>query len=317
MAQKSSTKRLTTRELAELLKFYDLGTFKASKSLKRRRGTQRIYILSGPNKKYLLKEYTNFDYFKRKGLYLLDFLAEKHYPSTRVFDSRKRLPYVKYKGRYFAVFEFLRFPKRSTITKERAYEVGKYLGMLHSVAKDFPIDRKNRGYEHFKKMFLDSYWKRRKAPNKIKLIMDYIKENIDSLEAPQGQPISLCHVEFVRKHLLFKGRRLYRVIDWDFISRDTMFYDLGTSTIVCFSNKIKFNFSFLAELIKAYDKERKLTSWERGHIYEAVLYGAFKYAIWDIPGEAWTFKTFDLVRELMNYNKENFNKNLRRYINVE
>lgn len=314
MVEKSRSKCLNRKELAEILHYYDLGDLKESKSLPRRRGSQRIYVVSTSNQKYLLKEYKTFDYSRRKSLLLLNFLSRYNYPSTRVFNSKSGFPYILYKKRYFSIFEFLYFPKRSKMTAKKAYEVGKYLGLLHSIAADFPIKRKNRGYDHFRKMLLTSYYKKKYAPNKVKSVITYIKNNIDSIKAPSNSPKSVCHVEFVRKHLLFKGQKLYRVIDWDFVGRDTMFYDLGTTTTIAFSDNKKFNFNFLANLIKGYDKQRKLTKWEKDHVYEAVLYGAFKYAIWDIPGKAWDRGTFEYARELMTYDKKSFNRELSKYI---
>jgi len=290
---------------------------------------------------------------------LINFLLKKGYPCVRVFNSKGNKPYVKYKGIEFAIFELVNPGQKFSISANEAYEMGKYLGKLHVLAKKFPIRniygsyehvynlfrkkyyKKKRGkylgkinvlakipihniygiyggYEHINNLFMINYSKKKNAPKRMQKNFEYIKNNIRNLKVPSSLPKSICHREFIPPHVMFENQKLIRVIDWDRINRDYMFYDLGI-TMTSAIQRGKLNFNLLARIIEGYDEERKLTAWERNHLFEAIQFGAFKFAIWALEDiDNWGWDAFNRhVKMLMKYDKTEFSEKLAKFIELE
>jgi len=321
MDSNSKRKILGKTDIENILKLYNLGYFKSSRQkIRYTEGLQPIYIIKTSEGKFLLKQYFKFDYFRRNGLSLIRFLLRRKYPCIKVFNSKKAKPYVKYKGITFAVFEFVEPEHRWNLSKNTAYEMGKYLGRLHTLARNFPIRKiTDYNYDSFLDTLRKNYYKTRNAPERFRKIFKYINNNFEKLRVPSNLPKSICHEEFFPPHVRFRGQKLVKVIDWDEVNRNYMFYDLGTCTVSAFYS-LNLNFELLANIIKAYNNERKLTTWEKDHIFKAVQFGTSKFSIWSLEGEKtgrWSWNSnYARTLNLMKYDEIEFNEKLSKFIKL-
>ena len=312
---------LTKTDIENILKLYNLGCLKNYKQVIRyRRGLQPAYILKTSEGKFFLKQYLYFNHFRRSGLKLITFLRNKNYPCLKVFNSKRNKPYINYKGNTFAIFEFVNPRHRwCNLSEKEAYEIGKYLGKLHRIAKNFPIRKMTReNYDYFFNSLKKNYYKTKNAPKRFQKIFEYINKNFKKMRCPKNLPKSICHEEFFPPHLRFKNEKLVKVIDWDEANRNYMFYDFGVALVSAFYNKL--NFKLLAAIIKGYDAQRRLTAWEKAHIFEAVQFGTSKFSIWSLENEKigkWHWDSnYTRTYNLMRYSKEEFNEKLSKFLKL-
>lgn len=312
--------KLKKQNIIQILFKYNLGELKSFKPIVRRLSVLNPSLIIKTTKgKYFLKVYIKqfkrFRYHILKGLDLLAFLEKKKYPSIRVISAKNKRPYVTYKGTTFAIFEFMSLKEKKISNVEQAYELGKYLGKLHKLAKTFPLSKTGQGYNSFNRELSKNFYLTKNAPKKYIKILDYVKNYYPKLKVPVSQPKSLCHVEFTSQHVKFKGNKLVKVIDWDEVSKDHMFYDLGTTMAECFT-KNSINFKLLSAIIKGYGSQRKLTKWEKEHLFEAILFGICKFVIWGLDKEeikksGWDKIGLQSVKVLMDMGKDKFNERLK------
>ncbi|MFH1521693.1 MAG: phosphotransferase [archaeon] len=318
--------KLTKKDFEEILSNYNIGNLENYQTIKRRLDTHNPSLIIETSKgKYFLKIYTKefkeFRYHILKGLGLLNYLQKKNYPCVRVVSSITNKLHAEYKNLTLAVFEFMDYKEKNIATKKESYEIGKYLGRLHVLAKKFPLNKTGQGYNSFKKSLDENFYLTENAPKKYKEVLRYLKETMKNLRIPKNQPKSVCHVEFTSQHVRFKNQKLVSIIDWDEVSRDFMLYDLGT-TAVCVFDKDKINFEFLAEIIRGYNNERKLTNWEKNHLYEAISFGVFKFVIWGLDEEeirksGWDSIGLQSVKKIMEIRKEGFDEELNKWLRLK
>jgi len=312
--------KLTKKDIKEILSGYVLGKLKSFHLIERRLNTLNPSLIVNTTKgKFFLKIYTKqfrrFKYHIIKGLDLLLFLEKKKYPSIKVFKTKKGKPHGEHKKIFFAIFEFLNIKEKKISNEKQAYELGKNLGKLHKLAKNFPILKTGQGYNSFKTELEKNRHLINKCPKKYKKRLEDIKKNFNGLKIKSNQPKSVCHVEFTSQHVRFKGNKLVKIIDWDEVGRDYMFYDLGTSLTESF-NKNSINFKILSSILRGYQNQRKLTPWESNHIYEAILFGICKFVIWGLDKEeieksGWDRIGLQNVEFLMKMGKNKFNQMLK------
>ncbi|MBE9224075.1 phosphotransferase [Phormidium sp. LEGE 05292] len=309
---------LNRSDLENILDFYNLGNLKSYLTYPREsKHLQLCYCLSTTTGKYFLKQYKEFDNFKHHGLFLVNYLLENNYPSVKLFNSKNNNPYTEYNGSKVALFEFLDFTIVSNMTKNKAYQIGKYLGLLHKQTEFYPFFETFETYEYYYDLFLKYYSESKRLSCQLLKVIEYIKDNIENLKVPDYLPQSICHVEFTLEHIIFKHEKVFKIVDWDCVNRYYSFYDLGTTLVSSFDEEI-LNFNYLAEIIKGYNKQRELTTWEKEHIFEAIQFGIFKFFLWGLSEATKQNNNltwgYNWVEEFMKYDKIKFYGELYKFI---
>ena len=294
-------------EIAEILKEYSIGKIIGYKQLNRELHLQPCYIIKTRKRAYFLKKYDILKFkTARKGFDLLNFLEKKDYPSVRLIKTIGGKSFIIYKKSPFTLWEYLKEDAKIKINAKEANELGKYLGELHHITKNYKMfDAK--GYLRYKKMFNESYTFNSIAPERVKNVLNYIRLKFGGLKVPKNQPKAVCHEEYSIQHVLFKNNKLIKIIDWDGVGRDYMFYDLGLTLNTAIKNK-KIDFRLLKEIIRGYENKRKLTKWEKEQLFECLLFGAIKYFCWgngkeEIKRNGWNYETIEKIETLIKYEK--------------
>ena len=76
-----------------------------------------------------------------------------------------------------------------------------------------------------------------------------------------------------------------------------MFYDLGLTLTAAIQGR-RIEFRLLRAIIKGYENERKLTAWEKEHLFECLLFGAPKYFCWGNDDDAVKYGQREIDTEL-------------------
>ncbi len=302
-------------DLKTILEQYNLGKLRSFKKIIRKEGTHHTcFIITTTKGKYFLKYYSGgFNESVKKGLRLLDFLRKKNYPSVRIHKTNKGKHYLINKRKAIAIFEFLNLKENKKLSSKETYEMGKTLARLHLLTKN--IKMKVKGYPSYTSLFQKNKHLKEKGPKLIKEIIKYAEKESQNIKVPKNQPKAICHEEFSIEHVRFKKGKIIKVIDWDLINRDYMIHDLGTLMTNAFENG-KLRFNTIRLIIRGYNEQRKLTKWEREHLFEALEYGMFKYLTWglDEPLGKDYLTHLKNIDSLKNIGKEKFQKLLKHQV---
>lgn len=301
--------KYTEEDIIKILNNYSLGKFISFEIFERHSYLQPAYILQTEYGKYFLKHYKKFNENIEKGLNLIQLLQHNNFPVINVITTTSDKTYLKYQDQYLAVFEFLNIDEDKAITPPFAYQIGKVEADLHNLAKDFYIEGNNLEYISvaYLKELIDTH---KSLIQKDLEVLEFIITSVTNLNPPSNQPIGVCHKELVLEHVRFENDKLVKVIDWDLVGIDYFIFDLGTTITESFRDG-EFNNEICKSIIKGYESSRKLTEWESEHIFEALIYGCFKFLIWEwspnFVKEHGLLKTnINRVKFLMRIGKKDF-----------
>lgn len=295
--------------IAKILENYPVGSLTTLERLERPEAEAPInYIITTQKGRYFLKQYrlkeVSDDHFR-----LLKFLETRRYPCVRLISTKDGSLNTSYRGRTFALFNYVDGKQIYDLDYKSAYLLGKYLGRLHRITSGFKASPALADRKYLTLLF--KRVTRIKIPRKAKPIIAFISAGLPKTAVPKGTPVGTCHSEFTSDHALYKNGKIIAVIDWDGAGRDYMIHDLGSCLYSAFRyDKGKFvpDFNALSGILAGYESERRLTKWEREHIYEALMFGVFKNAIWSLSQEKidWKCGELKIVDAIAQLNRETF-----------
>ena len=143
-------------------------------------------------------------------------------------------------------------------------EVGKMIGNLHKITKNFNQKKENSlSIKEWKNLFHECEIN---GDEKFKSLYVNLRHEIDFLEKswPKGLPSGIIHADLFRDNVFFKNKKITGVIDFYFACYDFFLYDI--SIVIndwCFeeNGEIFKNDSFRA-IVKNYNAERQITNEE-------------------------------------------------------
>ena len=271
--------------------------------------------------KVFMKVLRDFDLTKKQGLKVMYELGKKKYPVFKIYKSKKEELFVNYKKRSLALFEYVKIKEHmewAPMNKKKVSEYSKMLAKFHLLTKNIKLKSANLGnLNNLKELVMKFYKKRKKYSKEYQEILNFMNNEIKTIQCPSKEYKTGYFSEFNPGHVIFERNKVKYVIDWE-IGYDNAFYDFGSSMVGCFSNKgKKFSYDKLNEYVKSYNRIRKLSNWEREHIYEALKFGCLKYGIWEFADIKTSgmkeennldLEGIRMVKFLMNTSKEEFLK---------
>lgn len=311
----SETKGLALKneDIRNILRSYNIGNLEDVKELKR--GAAPVhYQIKTTTGRYFLKQYQEGRYLNESFI-VLKFLLRHNYPSVRLFDTSLGEASLRYHNHVFGMFEYIaNSNKEWKITSARALEIGKYLAKLHILGFSYPYEDVYVNYDYFNHLLIERYSKTTNIPKEIQKALDFIHERMADTKLPADMPKSICHVEFLKRHLIFDGNKLHKILDWDIISKDYMLNDLGTTMTIAIDRTL--NYKVLGKILDGYNSERPLSNLEIRYLYEAFSFGVFKNTLWAIYGEnpTWSNRQINNLIIFMQNKKDKFDMRLSEQI---
>jgi Ser/Thr protein kinase RdoA (MazF antagonist) len=215
--------------IKQILEQYSLGDLIEVKAIERRaEHLQSVYKLEMSTGIYFLKSYHEMNNNILGGLKLMDQLYQKNFPVLKLFVTNKGDYCAKVNEKSFAIFEWMDLKEKFDITKDEAFEFGKILGHLHTLAEGIEIegDNLNISVDHLKELLKLQY-----DLIKDKLdIVDFAIQEVEKLTPPGDQPKGICHREYSLSHVRFDEGKVAKVIDWDLAAQEFYIYDLAILT---------------------------------------------------------------------------------------
>jgi Ser/Thr protein kinase RdoA (MazF antagonist) len=301
------------KEIQSIINKYNDEKIKRISKVPRKDHLQKCFIITTNKNLYFLKTYQKNKFkIAKNGLKLIKFLEEKKYPTLKIFKTKKGELFIIHKKTPATLWEIMKEKENKNITAREAFELGKYLGLLHRITKEYSM-QKIKSYNRDKKMFEESYSFYHLAPKRVKKVLDYLNIKIEQLKVPSNVPMAICHEEYSIQHVRFKNEKLVKVFDWEGTGKDYIFYDLGLTLSNSIKNK-KINFRRMNYMLEGYETQRKLTNWGKKHLFECVLFGALKYFCWgngkeEIEKAGWNMGTVEVI-EILIKNEKDFYLNL-------
>ena len=165
-------------------------------------------------------------------------------------------------GKPASVLTFLDGKSTFSVTEEQAYQLGLILGKIHNISINLEIKRENPlGLDSFPKLIKNS---KSTAETFSKDLNINMLEEYNRIKSnwPEGLPKGIIHADLFPDNILFHEGQISGVIDFSFSCNDFLSYDLSICINAwCFKDG-EFDISLSRNLLKGYQKERKLSNAE-------------------------------------------------------
>ena len=162
-------------------------------------------------------------------------------------------------GKPASVLTFLDGKSTLSVTEEQAYQLGLILGKIHNISINLEIKRENPlGLDSFPKLIKNS---KSTAETFSKDLNINMLEEYNRIKSnwPEGLPKGIIHADLFPDNILFHEGQISGVIDFSFSCNDFLSYDLSICINAwCFKDG-EFDISLSRNLLKGYQKERKLS----------------------------------------------------------
>lgn len=269
------------QELERILKPYNLGKLKEIGKVLKDDNNSFCQIIKTSKQKLVLKLFRRLSNSEKEGISLSQELLKKGYPSNKIFRKNNGNLISKYQGKSLIIMKYSD-PKGwdSGFNKYQMKEFGKNLAKFHSLSSRKQLQTGDE-WKDLKENITKCYKYRNKYSKETKNLIEFMRKNVNNLKCPKNEFISGHFSEYNPGHVSFSDNKLSAVLDWD-VSRDYAFYDLASSSVACFKKSGKLDFGLLKNYLDSYNKARKLSEWEKNHVLEALMFGCFKYATWEI-----------------------------------
>ncbi len=191
---------------------------------------------------------------------LMEHLAQAGIACATPVHGRDGAALRRLAGRPAAIVTFLRgmWPRR--VLPLHCQQVGAVLAQFHRAGASFATKRPNAlALAGWRTLFEGC---RARADNVKKGLADELKRELDVLSErwPADLPEGVIHADLFPDNVFFLGDKLSGIIDFYFACNDFLAYDLAICLNAwCFEIDGSFNTTKARAMVRAYDKERRLT----------------------------------------------------------
>lgn len=282
--------RLTSLEIADHLKNYDLGNLVDFKEIVAGIDNSN-FILDTTKGRFILTIFearinkNELPFFINLKLHL----AKKGIYCPMPILDNKGLAIVDLKGKKSSIVSFLSgatlTPQEdgyyNSITKNHCFEVGKILAKMHNAVGDFAMKRDNDlGIKGWRALFskfenhLDGYQKNLKT--EILNSLDFLEKSW-RFDLPSGA----AHVDLFPDNVFFDdANKLSGVIDFYFAANDAFIYDFAACVNAwCFDEKNNFVEEKFAAMLQGYEEFRQFSDAEKDFLKIALMGAAIRFLL--------------------------------------
>ena len=317
--------KINKKNILSIEKIFHLGKIVSFKGIKK--GIENTnYFLKTKKSKYIL---TIFE--KRVSSKDLPFFMELMHGLSKLkikcpkpLKTSKGKYLIKIKNKNACLVTFLEGKDKNNLTSNECYETGKNIAKLHLASKKLKIFRKNSlSISAWPKLIntIDN------GSRKIQIdLLKLMRTNLSIIKKkwPKKLPIGIIHGDLFVDNIFFYKKKFYGFIDFYFSSSDFLSYELAICiNSLCFNkkkNKFIFDKQKASNLLKGYQKYRKLNSKEKKYFNVLCRGAALRYLLTRVYDYSNTPKTAyikikdpkEYIQKLMFHSKINkFNNYIR------
>ena len=269
MAVKTS---FTPHDFAAILDQYTLGEFVSFKPFDQG-ADQTNLLLNTTQGQAVLRYYEkrSADYVKFE-IEVLHYLAEHSYPSAAPFAKKDGEYFGIYKGKPFALFEFM--PGKHNDNHENYLEVAEAIGKLHAITEGYqPSATAARPAHDTAYVWSCAQQSAVKIPSKVEsqARLSWLKQQLESVDLPDNLPKGVCHGDTNPSNFLYSNNKLSAVLDFDQATYTWLMYDLANVVYWwTWPDKGELSIEETKKLLTTYEKYRPLSDEEKHHLFDAL-----------------------------------------------
>lgn len=209
-----------------------------------------------------------------KDTQILQFFKEANYPAPRLLQSKTGASFIKHEGKYIYALSYLEGHEPEK-TPENYAKLGAVTAGLHSlqgytIPTDFTAE-----------VEIPTMLARAKKFNMDARYSELVKSLPDFVDFPK----CLIHTDIGAHNSIERVTGEIELIDWDDAGIGTRILDIGFPLICDFVTKdLVFEKDRAAAFYTAYCSQIQLTEGEERHLFDAALFYALSYTIFDETG---------------------------------
>ena len=276
--------QISQKEISSIQSNFNLEKIVNFKGIKQGIENTNYFLITKKNK-YVL---TIFEKRVKKSelpffMKLMDKLNHKGISCPRPLKNKKENYLFKLKNKLACISTIVEGRDKKNLTPRQCLVVGQNIGKLHKSSLNIRLFRKNslQGNK------LDSLYKsikfktRRIAPN-LETVLELSRKNIKQ-NWPKNLPAGIIHADLFIDNIFFKKNKFSGFIDFYFSCNDFLIYELAICiNALCFDykkSKYTLNKNKVFNLIKGYEKVRKISTHEKNSLNTLCRGAALRYLL--------------------------------------
>lgn len=271
--------KLTIKEANKICSNYNLGSFKSLKIIPKG-AINYLYEVSTNEGVFIIKilgfGLNNWIKPRLKLQFeVIDYLTQNEFPYLLTYPLKNKNGnrLSKMNKKYFWVYKKIEGIVKERLMGEDCLEVAKVIAKFHKAVSKFKFNGKSLDFSWLKKEY-DILKRRNPKTKEDKLFLEYADDFEKILKNGEyvkfKKNLSIIHMDFHLGNLVFNGKKIVGILDFDNIAygpKSIDLYQLITKACV----KKKFNISKFELIISEYKKSYNLKKYEEELILESIL----------------------------------------------
>lgn len=213
---------------------------------------------------------------------LLKFLVENNIPVPDPIEINNDFV-ISINNRNGILYEYLEDNAIENPNLTYCFNVGEILGKIHNLTSNFEHPHKRRRWdlESTKKFFQEI----KEELSKDGFLQEHqfveaVESALNDLNFPEELPSGVIHEDLGKRHVLFDGNKISRILDWDRSYNGQFILDLGqTIRGWCFNDWKEWDKEKFHSVLNGYESQRKLTPLEEEYLLKAIKFGIIERAL--------------------------------------
>ena len=277
---------LNKNEVETFLENYTVGSL-ISFELMEKGQANTTYLFTTSKGKYVCKLYhneTSQDILN--GSLKLKELRDNNFPCIHIIPTKENSLISELKRKTSTIYEYIQGEHITNPAPKHLQEVAKTLARLHLLTKSKEGAHKR---ELISKEDCLAQAKKRLDKIKNKKLqsqrLEFFTETLQQITDSQNLPRGIIHGDYSQENILFLDNNISAVIDFDASNQGPFILDLAS--IIYFwawflEPKRQLNLTKARDVLREYQKVRKLTKSEKLYLYDALVLRTITYLSWNI-----------------------------------
>ena len=273
--------KINKRDISLINKKFNIENFKNFKGIKQ--GIENTnYLLKSKNNKFILTIFEKRVLKKEIPFFikLMDQLSALNIICPKPLKKKNGQFLIKLKNKTACIVSFLTGKSKKNLSLKNCYDIGKTVALIHLYTKKIKLFRTNSmGIKKLKPLLNKIKFK----SGEFKNLDKFLEINLRDINKiwPKKLPKGIIHGDLFIDNIFFKNNKLSGIIDFYFAANDYLMYEIAICVnALCFdqvNSKFFLNKKKVKNLIKGYEKIRKLSSKEKNSLNILCRGSALRY----------------------------------------
>ena len=273
--------KINRRDISLINKKFNIENFKNFKGIKQ--GIENTnYLLKSKNNKFILTIFEKRVLKKEIPFFikLMDQLSALNIICPKPLKNKNGQFLIKLKNKTACIVSFLTGKSKKNLSLKNCYDIGKTVALIHLYTKKIKLFRTNSmGIKKLKPLLNKIKFK----SGEFKNLDKFLEINLRDINKnwPKKLPKGIIHGDLFIDNIFFKNNKLSGIIDFYFAANDYFMYEIAICVnALCFdqvNSKFYLNKKKVKNLIKGYEKIRKLSSKEKNSLNILCRGSALRY----------------------------------------